>query len=209
MASSCFCLQATRMNLALFDFDGTITHKETFAPFLRFAVPRHRRVLGTGLFPPLVIGYRLGLVSGVHIRSRLVHFGFRGLAAEKIAAAGQCFSEKVLPKMVRPVALERICWHKAQGDKVVVVSGALDVYLSPWCKQHDLELLCSTLDAEDGVLTGRYRGLQCVKAEKCRRVRAFCTPENFPMVYAYGDTKEDLDMLAIAHKKFFRWQEVG
>lgn len=204
------CPQAgMRMNLALFDFDGTITHKETFAPFLRFAIPRHRRVLGTGLFPPLVIGYRLGLVSGVHIRSSLVNFGFRGMRAEKIIDAGQRFSEEVLPAIVRKHALERIHWHKAQGDRIIVVSGALDVYLSPWCKQHDLELLCSKLHVENGVLTGRYQGLQCVKAEKCRRVRELCTPEDFPTIYAYGDTKEDLDMLAIAHKKFYRWQEVA
>ena len=196
------------MNLALFDFDGTITHKETFAPFLRFAIPRHRRLLGSGLFPPLVIGYRLGMVSGVHIRSRLVDFGFRGLAAEKIAAAGRCFAEEVVPKIVRPAALERIHWHKAQGDRIIVVSGALDVYLSPWCKQHGLELLCSSLDVEGGVLTGRYRGLQCVKTEKCRRVRELCALEDFPTVYAYGDTAEDLDMLAMAHKKFYRWQQV-
>ena len=196
------------MNLALFDFDGTITHKETFADFLRFAIPRRRRVLGSALFPPLVVGYRLGLVSGVHIRARLVDFGFRGLVADRIVRAGRHFSEAVLPAIVRPSALARIQWHKAQGDKVVVVSGALDIYLSPWCKQQGLELLCSSLHVENGVFTGRYQGLQCVRAEKCRRVRELYDPADFPVVYAYGDTKEDLDMLAMAHRKFYRWQEV-
>jgi HAD superfamily hydrolase (TIGR01490 family) len=196
------------MNLALFDFDGTITHTETFAPFLRFVIPRHRRVLGSVLFPPLVVGYRMGLVSGIHIRKRLVAFGFRDLSTESVALAGRRFSEEVLPTIVRPAALERIGWHKARGDKVVVVSGALDIYLSPWCKQQGLELLCSSLHAENGVLTGRYQGLQCVRAEKCRRVRELYDPADFPVVYAYGDTKEDLDMLAMAHRKFYRWQEV-
>jgi hypothetical protein len=31
------------MDLALFDFDGTITTGDTFTPFLRFAIPRRRR----------------------------------------------------------------------------------------------------------------------------------------------------------------------
>lgn len=210
MASSGFVPPPTlRMNLALFDFDGTITHKETFADFLRFAIPRHRRVLGSALFPPLVIGYRLGLVSGIHIRKRLVAFGFRGLRAESMAHAGRRFSKEVLPMIVRSAALERIRWHQAQGDKVVVVSGALDVYLSPWCEQQGVELLCSSLHAENGVLSGRYQGLQCVRAEKCRRVRELCDPASFPVVYAYGDTVEDLDMLAMAQRKFYRWQEVS
>jgi HAD superfamily hydrolase (TIGR01490 family) len=125
-----------------------------------------------------------------------------------VALAGRRFSEEVLPTIVRPAALERIGWHKARGDKVVVVSGALDIYLSPWCKRQGLELLCSSLHAENGVLTGRYQGLQCVRAEKCRRVRELYDPADFPVVYAYGDTKEDLDMLAMAHRKFYRWQEV-
>ena len=197
------------MNLALFDFDGTITRQETFAPFLRFAVPRRRRVLGNAIFPPWVIGYRLGLISGIRIRSKLVAFGFRGLRVESVAHAGRRFSEEVLPKVVRTEALERIQWHQAQGDKVVVVSGALDIYLRPWCKRHGLELLCSSLHAENGVLSGRYQGLQCVKEEKCRRVRELCDPASFPLVYAYGDTKEDLDMLSMAHRKFYRWQEVN
>ena len=30
------------MNLALFDFDGTITSKDTFTPFIYLSVPRNR-----------------------------------------------------------------------------------------------------------------------------------------------------------------------
>ena len=52
------------MNLALFDFDGTITTRETFGDFIRFAVPPRRRPLGTVVLGPLVMGYRRGLVSG-------------------------------------------------------------------------------------------------------------------------------------------------
>jgi phosphatidylglycerophosphatase C len=28
-------------------------------------------------------------------------------------------------------------------------------------------------------------------------------------VYAYGDTSEDREMLALAHRKYFRWTEVS
>ena len=36
------------MNLALFDFDGTITVGDTFVPFVRFAM-RRRRIRDEGL----------------------------------------------------------------------------------------------------------------------------------------------------------------
>jgi phosphatidylglycerophosphatase C len=197
------------MNLALFDFDGTITTREMFPDFMRFAVSRRRLVVGSALFAPMVVGYKMGIVSGSTIRQHLVNFGFRGVASGHFETLGKRFSDKVLPDVLRPEALARIRWHQSQGDRVVVVSGALDVYLSHWCRRHHVDLLCSSLEVENGRLTGRFRGAQCVGAEKSRRVRERCKLDDFSMVYAYGDTKEDLDMLNIAHKKYYRWQEVA
>lgn len=197
------------MNLALFDFDGTITSREMFAPFMHFAVAPGRRALGSLVFAPLLLGYKLGVVSGTTIRSTVVQFGFRGAAEASVNEAGKRFARDVLPTVVRPEALERIQWHKEQGDRVVVVSGSLDLYLSHWCRTHELELICSILESKDGVLTGGYRGEQCVGKEKPRRVQQVFNLEDFSTVYAYGDTKEDLDMLGIAHKKYFCWNEVA
>ena len=105
--------------------------------------------------------------------------------------------------------MERIAWHRAQGDVVVVVSGALDVYLRHWCELHGLALICSELEVVDGRFSGHYRGLQCVGAEKPRRVLQQYNRADFDCVYAYGDTSEDLDLLAIADRKYFNWREVA
>lgn len=197
------------MNLALFDFDGTITHREMFADFIRFAVPRWRRWLGGFVFGPMYAGYKLGMVSGNTIRASVVKVGLRGMRVDHAREMGRRFSAEVLPAVLRPMALERIRWHRSQGDKIMVVSGALDIYLEHWCREHGLDLLCSRLEIANGMLTGRYDGLQCVGAEKSRRVREACEIRRFPVVYAYGDTHEDLDMLSMASRKFYRWQEMA
>jgi hypothetical protein len=44
--------------------------------------------------------------------------------------------------------------------------------------------------------------------EKARRIRERYDVGSYEVVYAYGDTKEDEAMLALAHKRVFRWQEV-
>ncbi|GLQ52445.1 HAD-IB family phosphatase [Dyella flava] len=153
-------------------------------------------------------GYKLGLVSGNTIRASVVSFGLRGMFADHAKEMGRRFSEEVLPDVLRPMAMERIQWHLAQGDKVMVVSGALDIYLEHWCRGQGLDLICSRLEVADGLLTGRYDGLQCVGSEKSRRVREVCELKRFPLVCAYGDTKEDFDMLGLADKKYYRWQEM-
>ena len=172
------------------------------------AVAPRRLAVGKVVLAPLVAGYRLGLVAGTTVRSCVVGLGFRGASQARVEQAGHEFSRDILPGMLRPIALERIAWHKAQGDVVVVVSGALDVYLSPWCSQHGVELICSALETRDGTLTGRYRGEQCVGQEKSRRVLAQYAVGDFPVVYAYGDTHEDHDLLRIADRRYFRWQEL-
>ncbi|MGV8941935.1 MAG: HAD family hydrolase [Lysobacter sp.] len=197
------------MNLALFDFDGTITCREMFPAFIRHAVTPRRLRLGGILLAPLVVGYRLGLVSGSVVRAAIVKVGFSGAGLSRYQAAGESFARDVLPGSLRPEAMQRIAWHQQQGDTVVVVSGALDVYLGHWCASHGLDLLCSSLGHRRGVLTGRYAGKQCVLAEKARRVRQHYDPSNYEQVFAYGDTPEDRDLLALADRKTYRWRELG
>ncbi|MFP1464004.1 haloacid dehalogenase-like hydrolase [Escherichia coli] len=64
-------------------------------------------------------------------------------------------------------------------------------------------------NSRNGILTGRYEGRQCVLTEKARLVRERYDLATYPTIYAYGDTPEDLDMLAIATKQYYQWQEVG
>jgi phosphatidylglycerophosphatase C len=159
------------MALALFDFDGTITTHETMPHFLRRSISRRRLLVGWLLLAPLVLGYKLRVVSGTFVRRAIVRFGYSGVAASAVAAFGRDFAQSYLPNVLRPEAMQRIAWHRAQGHKVVVVSGGLDAYLAPWCDAQGLELICSSLQRRNGVLTGYYEGQQCVLAEKARRVR--------------------------------------
>lgn len=195
-------------NLALFDFDGTITTRETMGGFMYRAVPPRRQAWGRLLLAPWLAGYKCGVVSGVAVRAAVVRVGFAGLPVADVQAHGATFAADTLPTLLRPEAMARIRWHQAQGDTVAVVSGGLDAYLAPWCRMHGLALVCSALEHHDGRLTGRYLGAQCVGAEKARRVRARYDLAAYGRVYAYGDTHEDLALLDLAHHRFYRGQEL-
>ncbi len=196
------------LNLALFDFDGTLTERELFGEFLVRAVAPGRLAWGRLLLAPLVLGYRAGILSGTLVRAWAVRTGFTGADHAQVAAHGQRFFEDVLPGALRPMAMERMRWHLDRGDTVVVVSGAFDLYLSHWCRAHGVGLICSSLEVREGLLTGRYLGAQCVGLEKSRRVREHYQLEDFPVIYAYGDTPEDRDLLALASRRWYRWVEL-
>lgn len=191
-------------DLALFDFDGTLTDAESYWPFLRMLVPPERLRSGRCRVAPWVVGYRLGLVSGVRVRTRIADAGLRGLHAAGYRDAALRFAREWIPARLRPDAIARLRWHRDRGDAVAVVSGGFDVYLEPWCVAEGLTVLCSALQVDGGHLTGRYAGPQCVGAEKVRRVRERFDLSAFGRIHAYGDTREDRELLSLAHERWYR-----
>jgi len=195
--------------LALFDFDGTLTTRETLPDFLRFAAPRKRLAPGRVLFLLPVLAYKAKLLPVHVLRRWLVRYVFWGLDVAEVERAGRRFADEVLPTLVRPCMQARIDAHRARGDTVVVVSGGFDVYLAPWCAAQGIELVCSSLASVDGRLTGHYAGAQCVADEKVRQVRLRYDLGAYREVHAHGDTHEDLGLLALAQVATYRgaaWQ---
>lgn len=194
------------MNLALFDFDGTLTVREMMPGFMHAAVAPTRLAIGKVVLAPLVIGYRAGWVSGNRVRAGIVDFGFRGVPEARLRAAGAAFADEALPGVLRADAMARLHWHRERGDTVAVVSGGLDIYLARWCGMQGVDLLCSRLESRDGRMTGRYRGAQCVGEEKARRIRERYDLSRYARIHAYGDTHEDHAMLGLAHEAWYRGQ---
>ena len=199
---------APRPALALFDFDGTLTTSESFPAFLRMVVPTSRLFLGGLLVAPLVLAYRLRLLPGTTVRAAILRVAGRGLDAAMVAAQGERYARDVVPATLRPDMLARLRWHRERGDVVVVVSGTFDVCIAAWCGMEGVALLASALEQRDGILTGRYAGNQCAGEGKVRRIRAAYDLAAYAQVHAYGDTVEDLPMLALADEAFYRGQRM-
>ncbi len=196
------------MHLALFDFDHTVTTTDTYSRFLRRVATPQQLTRAKWTVGPWLAGYRLGLLSAQAIRARVTRLVFAGRAAEEIAAHADAYARQVLPTLLRPEMMERIAWHRAQGDRIVLVSASLDLYLRPWCEQHGMELICNRLETRDGRLTGKYADGDCGR-HKAELIRTRYDMAAFPRVYAYGDSREDRPMLALAHERWYRGRRVA
>jgi HAD superfamily hydrolase (TIGR01490 family) len=196
------------MDLALFDFDGTITTADTFLPFIRFAVPRPRALLGTLLLSPMIAGYELGWLETSTMRAAVALVAFRGRPERELSELGRRYSQSLRQRMRRE-ALDKIAWHQARGDRVVIVSASLEPYLRGVSQELGVELICTQLEVRAGTVTGRYAGGDCSGEEKARRVRARYELQRYPVVHAYGDTSEDHALLQLASRRHFRWRELA
>ncbi len=196
--------------LALFDFDGTITFEDSFAPFLYRAVNPLRLRLGAVALSPMIAAYKFGWLPNTYIRAAVVRAGLSGRRHSEIQRHGEAYAREVLPHIIRDEARERLQWHRDRGHTVVVVSASLDAYLEPWCKQQHCELICTQLEVTASkIVTGRYVDGDCTGLEKARRVAQRFELSRYARIFAYGDTREDRDLLQLAHERVYRWQSIS
>lgn len=56
--------------------------------------------------------------------------------------------------------------HQLRGDKVVIVSASIDLYLKPLADLLDVELICTEVDIRNQIITGTYTTPDCSSEQK-------------------------------------------
>jgi phosphatidylglycerophosphatase C len=186
-----------RPGLALFDFDGTLTRRDTVLPFLlgvcgNHALPRFGAVAATALL-------REPAARRDAAKAAIIKAALRGRVARDVDAAGAAYARTIVQQSLRAEGRARLEWHRAHGHRLVIVSASLEPYLGAVAELLDVDTcLCTQLEVDDdGVLTGAMAGANCRGDEKARRVRAAIEPGEYE-VWAYGDTHGDRALLALA-----------
>lgn len=194
-----------KASLALFDFDGTLTYGDSFMAMLRFELGDARVILGILRWLPWLIGYLVGFVSRTTIKTRVLNWSFGGMTRSEIIDMCQRFTEQKLESLLRPDALLRLHEHIDRGDKVYVVTASPEEWVRPWCDTLGIECIGTRLayDLRDK-FAGHLVGANCHGVEKVRRIRAVVPLDDYPVRYAYGDSRGDLPMLGLAQYRGYR-----
>lgn len=192
------------MNIAFFDFDGTITRGDSFALFLRFVLGK-RFYIKVAQNIPTLLAYKLGMVDNSYTKEKILHSCFKGMPESVLQE--RCFAfRETLESFCKASALEKMQWHKQQGHQIVLVSASFEEYLRPLCMQWGIDILATTMAVENGILTGKFSQPNCYGIEKEKRIKACYDLKQYEYIYVYGDTRGDKEMLALASPNlaFFR-----
>ena len=191
------------MNIAFFDFDGTMTRKDSLFAFVQFMVGKRAFYKGIIARVWILLGYVLGICSNTYAKQRLVEYFFAGM--QEIDFRQKCLEFlPLLESMLLDSALKTLAWHKARGDKVVMVSASFEEYLKPLCDKLGIECIATRLEFKDGNLTGQFCGENCYGAQKALRIQAHYNLKDYTEIFAYGDSKGDKAMLSLATHSFYR-----
>jgi HAD superfamily hydrolase (TIGR01490 family) len=188
---------SARKPAALFDFDGTLTRRDTMAQFLLHVLRLHPpSVLELPQLTLLIGPFVLGWVSKERIKTAGLRLLKRVPAAKREGLVRSFHQEHILPRYL-PAGLERVRWHREQGHTLVLVSASLDSYLGEVVRHLGFDLLVATRTALDPIPA--VLGPNCYGPEKVERLRALPLWEttDWKASWAYSDHLSDLPMLRL------------
>ena len=194
--------------LILFDFDGTLTTKDSMLEFVRFLRGDFRLYAGYAVLGPLLAGFKLGLFSNEKAKRAFLRYHLSNVPQSILKRRAEAFAREVIPGFLRPEGMAALERYRAEGHRVVLVSASLDIWLEPWARMNGLELLCTQADwTTEGKFSGQFATPNCQGPEKVRRLKEAIDIAEYETVVAYGDSSGDKEMLALAaesHYKPFR-----
>lgn len=184
-------------NLALFDFDGTLCKKDSFTGFIFYALSK-RHIVKQGIkILPWIQAYYLNVYSAPAMRSRLFRAMFSNANALELQQMAREYATSLMSQLNRPL-LKQLKQHQALGDDVVLVSASVDVYLKHVCELLNIDLICTHTEQVNNIYTGQYTTPDCSSEQKRQRILEKYHLTDYAVIYAYGNSHEDQEMLALA-----------
>lgn len=190
--------------LALFDVDGTLLPGDTLWDFF---AQTHGNL---GRWAPIwacrmpILQWKLGKISNSQAKERLLSEFYKGKSEKELREQGLRMLDRIWPRLY-PQALNTIEAHRQAGATLALVSASPQIWLQEFGRRLNIStVLCTQLKFKNGVFTGEFLGQNCYGPEKAKRIQETFNLNSFSQIYAYGDSRGDQEMLALATHPHFR-----
>ena len=201
--------------IAAFDFDGTLTKRDTLLPFLRRGLGWPRFLAALLVCSPWLAAFALRLIPNHVAKQKLLLLTLKNRTLAEMDDWTSRWLAHDFPGQLQPWTMARLAEHQQAGHCCVMVSASPDIYLERVAKQMGFDaLLCTDMAVDGGQLTGQMQTPNCHGKQKVVRLQGWIA-ERFGSTtaavieYAYGDTAGDKPMLKLAKHAFYRdkpWQ---
>ena len=197
-------------SIVIFDLDETLTKKGTWGRFvvstLKGRPLRWLPFLATSLFFQAVYMLRLG--PREHVKESMMRWTLSGRSRESLEALADAFANSEVSEGLRTRARHTIEMHRAQGDRLIIASAAVDLIVKPMAKRLGIQdIVCTkTLYTASDKLARKLGGMNCYGPDKLHMVRAYLQADpgfdrDNTHITMYSDSRSDLEIL--------RWADTG
>jgi len=187
--------------IAAFDFDGTITRKDTLLEFIKFSKGTFRFYFCFILFLPLLIAMKLKLLPNWKVKQLVFTHLYKGVSLEVFNK--WCFDFNIV---TRQKAIDALKLHRESNDKIIIVSASIENWVKPWADKMGINTVLATKIETDknGLVTGKFLTKNCYGQEKVNRILEIFPNRNDYKLIAYGDSRGDKELIEFADEGFYR-----
>lgn len=192
-------MKNAKRQIAIFDFDGTITSKDTFVEFVKFVFGLRRMVLAFLLYSPIIALMKVGLYSRGKAKQMLFSHFFKGMEYKRFKKHGEAFAEKI-QQFTKADVLKLIKTQQGKGSRTYVISASITEWVKPFCDLIGIDSVIATEVEVDnnGFLSGRFKSKNCFGKEKVNRFLKIEPHRNDYFLFVCGDSKGDYEMVNLA-----------
>jgi phosphatidylglycerophosphatase C len=186
------------MSLAFFDFDGTLTKRDSIVPFgLCLARAKLNKRSGTANLALLMFCLKSRMLSNHQFKERFCRSFLTGESEKEIDDLSRMFTVRYLEGILNTPVVEALHGHQQKGDEVYLVSSNFTFLLRPLHQTwNSCGVIATDLEIKAGRFTGKISGRTCHGREKLSRVLAVFGSERVREATAYGDSRSDRHLLA-------------
>lgn len=188
----------------LFDFDGTLTYKDTMFLFLNFCNPA-KFYLQFLKHVPLFILLKMKLADAEKVKKSLIFKVLKNETKASLEKKAQQFFDANFPDIIRENALDFIKNIDRKNTESFIVTASLDIWVQPFANHFKMELLATQAEFKNEKLTGNFIGNNCSKQEKVERIKVAIAGKKYDKSIAFGDTSGDAAMLKWANESHFKF----
>ena len=204
--------------IVAFDFDGTLTTKDTLLVFIRYACGFWAFALGFLRYSPLLVLMKLGLYPNYKVKQKVFSYFFKDMTLEVFDNLCLRFAQDN-QHLLRPQGIEAMNQAFSKGAEVLIVSASIDNWVKPFFENRSnrnnpstqstqnnrsILILGTQIEAIDGQLTGRFLTKNCYGQEKVNRIIALYPHREEYHLTAYGDSRGDKELLAFADESHYK-----
>lgn len=187
--------------IVAFDFDGTLTSRDTLLMFILHARGMVAFVIGLLYRLPLIVMMKMRLYPNYQAKQKVFSYFFKGMPLEQFNMLCQRFADSHR-HLLRPEGVKTLKEAQAAGAEVLIVSASMDNWVQPFFP--DVKVIGTQVEVADGRLTGHFLTKNCYGQEKVNRImEQYPHREEYHLI-AYGDSNGDRELLAFADEAHFK-----
>lgn len=188
--------------IAVFDFDGTLTTKDTLLEFVKYTHGKLAFFIGFAFYSPLLVLMKLHLYPNWKAKQKVFSYFYNGMQHDKFVSYGEKFAEYV-ENIRKESTITRLNELKREGTYIYVISASIDEWVRPFCNRLGVkDVLGTKVEVINGKLTGKFLTKNCYGQEKVNRLLEVEPNRKEYYLYAFGDSRGDEEILEFADEGF-------